>query len=128
MLKICTKPPVGQSLRVGLVFLAAAIFTWGLQAKLALYQPPSPTRAISVAKLAQDKQQRLSISQDQQSASHRLPAFASCLLLALVLDRSAGPRIGSDLRVGRPISPSTFLFSPPLFGRPPPTYSAAAFL
>lgn len=43
------------ALRIALVILAVAVFAWGLQYKLSLYQRPSP-RSINTAKLIQGEQ------------------------------------------------------------------------
>jgi hypothetical protein len=41
--------------KCALLFLASAVFTWGLQAKLSLYKPPQSPSAVRVAKLLTEK-------------------------------------------------------------------------
>ena len=41
--------------RCALVFLACAVFTWGLQAKLSLYKPPQSPSKVTVAKLLTER-------------------------------------------------------------------------
>lgn len=42
-------------LKCALLFLACAVFTWGLQAKLSLYKPQQSPSAVTVAKLLTEK-------------------------------------------------------------------------
>jgi hypothetical protein len=41
--------------KCALLFLASAIFTWGLQAKLSLYKPPQAPSTVTVAKLLTER-------------------------------------------------------------------------
>jgi hypothetical protein len=41
--------------KCALLFLASAIFTWGLQAKLSLYKPPQSPSTVTVAKLLTER-------------------------------------------------------------------------
>ena len=41
--------------KCALFFLASAVFTWGLQAKLSLYKPPQSPSTVTVAKLLTEK-------------------------------------------------------------------------
>jgi hypothetical protein len=41
--------------KCALLFLASAVFTWGLQAKLSLYKTPQSPSTVTVAKLLTDK-------------------------------------------------------------------------
>jgi hypothetical protein len=41
--------------KCALLFLACAVFTWGLQAKLSLYKPPQSPSTVTVAKLLTEK-------------------------------------------------------------------------
>jgi hypothetical protein len=41
--------------KCALLFLASAVFTWGLQAKLSLYKPPQSPSTVTVAKLLTEK-------------------------------------------------------------------------
>jgi hypothetical protein len=41
--------------KCALLFLASAIFTWGLQAKLSLYKPPRSPSTVTVAKLLTER-------------------------------------------------------------------------
>lgn len=43
------------ALKCALLFLAWAVFTWGLQAKLSLYKPQQSPSAVTVAKLLTEK-------------------------------------------------------------------------
>ena len=43
------------ALKCALLFLACAVFTWGLQAKLSLYKPQQSPSAVTVAKLLTEK-------------------------------------------------------------------------
>ena len=41
--------------KCALLFLASAVFTWGLQAKLSLYKPPQSPSTVTVAKLLTER-------------------------------------------------------------------------
>jgi hypothetical protein len=41
--------------KCALLFLASAVFSWGLQAKLSLYKPPQSPSTVTVAKLLTEK-------------------------------------------------------------------------
>ncbi|MGA2534772.1 MAG: hypothetical protein ABSF53_02065 [Terracidiphilus sp.] len=41
--------------KFALLFLASAVFTWGLQAKLSLYKPPQSPSTVTVAKLSTER-------------------------------------------------------------------------
>jgi short subunit fatty acids transporter len=41
--------------KCALLFLASAVFTWGLQAKLSLYKPPQSPSSVTVAKLLTER-------------------------------------------------------------------------
>jgi hypothetical protein len=41
--------------KCALLFLASAVFTWGLQAKLSLYKPPHSPSTVTVAKLLTER-------------------------------------------------------------------------
>ena len=120
MLQATSQRSVARVIRVALVFLAAAVFAWGLQAKLALYKAPSPTRNVSVAKLLQHKQGSLQSTGDHQGAPNKVAALASGLLLAglhplRVLSTPGGQR------AGKPARPPLHLSVVPSLFRPPPT-------
>lgn len=118
-MRISTSPVI----RVFLIFLAAAIFHWGLQAKLALYKPPSPARAISVAKLAASKQQILYIAEKSQPPSSKLFAIASCIALKAVPACRRGIVLWQSRRIGKPVLPPIHLSNVPSFLRPPPSFA-----
>jgi len=110
-------------IRVFPIFLAAAIFLWGLQAKLALYKPPSSVRAVSVAKLIASKQQILYITKKNQPPSSKVIAIASCIALKVVLARRAAFVMGQVRRIGKPVFPPIHLSDVPSFLRPPPSFA-----
>lgn len=119
MLQATTQRSVARVIRVALVFLAAAVFAWGLQAKLALYKAPSPTRTASVAKLLQHKQGTLSSMDDDRAASNQVASLASGLLLSGLRPlRILGA--GDRQRAGKPARPPLHLSVVPSFFRPPP--------
>jgi hypothetical protein len=41
--------------KLALLFLASAVFSWGLQAKLSLYKPPQSPSTVTVAKLLTER-------------------------------------------------------------------------
>jgi hypothetical protein len=113
--------PVLTRFRIGLVLLCAAIFLWGLHAKLSLYKPPSPSRSASVAKLIQGKQSSHVVG----TVDHRVPKH---LLRSLVLFSISAviviPPMLADRRnhhAGDPRRYSNLQYSSPLIIRPPPS-------
>jgi len=110
-------------IRAFLIILAAAIFLWGLRAKLALYKPPSRARADSVAKLVASKQRFLYIAEKSQDPSVKLIASASCIASKSVLAFRPAFVLGQGRRIGKPVLTPVHLSDVPSFLRPPPSFS-----
>jgi hypothetical protein len=114
---------IRRVIRVFPIFLAAAILLWGLQAKLALYKPPSSVRAASVAKLIDSKQQILYITKKNQPPSSTVIAIASSIALKVVLACRTTFVMGQGRQIGKPVFPPIHLSDVPSFLRPPPSFA-----
>ena len=101
-----------------LLLLGAAVFAWGTQSKLSLYQRPSPFHPLSIAKLLSDNQANKKGCLPRPS--ERKVASDLSLLAAVVLisKAAATPRSRQASTVVVPAIPSRTYA---LFFRPPPT-------
>jgi hypothetical protein len=105
------------SLTLIVLVLSAAVFAWGTQSKLSLYQRPSPSHPISVAKLLPDDQASKKGGlphSNLRKIEAELPVFAAVVLTACPVDiAKRGQASGVVLPA---ISPRSYA----LFFRPPP--------
>src|SRR5665213_2440970 len=107
-----------RTARIALVFLAAAVFAWGLQSKLALYKAPSPSRNASVAKLLHAKQKQPSFR--QTSPARVRTALASFGWTTRPVLSKVVLRIMREQRRSKAFQRSVHLSVAPSFFRPPP--------
>jgi len=110
---------VRTPLRLTLVLLSAAIFLWGSHAKLSLYEKPSPERSATIAKIVEGKKTISKIAVSASCFPTNLPEG----LFVLSIPRSpvTPPVIkGHNHQVGHCLRCAIYLFSTPLFVRPPP--------
>ena len=107
-------------LRIALVILAAAVFAWGLQYKLSLYDAPSHSHPVSVAKLIQGEQTNKKVASiqvrirdwsSQFSPDSELSAFRSPVI------------VRRNRQVAKLVNPSIMFIPSALFFRPPPQAS-----
>ena len=107
-------------LRIALLILAAAVFAWGLQYKLSLYQSGSQSHPVSVVKLIQGEQTNKKIALIQL----RIRLWGS----GLSLDRSFSTyrppiNVRRNQQIDKPMFPSIMFVPCTLFFRPPPQAS-----
>ena len=114
------KSQASPLLRIALLILAAAVFAWGLQYKLSLYQSASYSHPISVAKLIQGErtnkeiastQVRIRDSSSQFSLDSNLPTFRPPII------------VRRNRQVDKLVYPSIMFVPCFLFFRPPPQAS-----
>ncbi len=120
MLQARAQDSITRVIRVAVVFLAAAVFAWGLQSKLALYRAPSPLRNTSVAKLIQGKKQVLSVPEQDRSLGSLRVAVAISILLKSMPSGAKRLQFSRFQRAASPASPPFQLTVFPSFVRPPP--------
>ncbi len=120
------KPSASFLVESSLVFLAMLIFSWGLQAKLALYRADDGAICAtnSMAKLAVENRSDLATVQIRDQGIppavpeiHHLAAFASSSHL---LQASTAKLAELELRLSEP--GQYFLHGPDLKRRPPPAF------
>ena len=114
-----------QMMSLGMLLLAFAVFSWGVQYKLSLYNPPAKTSArMAEAKLLSQKE-RVSVSNASESilapaAQPILPVVFACLASAMLIALGLFPSAYSQSNVRAcaqlPKQPSQSFF----FFRPPP--------
>jgi hypothetical protein len=113
-----------QMMSLGMLLLAFAVFSWGVQYKLSLYNPPAKASArMAEAKLLSQKE-RASVANASESTLARaaqpiLPVVfayvASAMLIALGLFPSASSQsnVRSSAQLPKQPSQSFFFFRPP---------------
>ena len=105
---------------IALLILAAAVFAWGLQYKLSLYEAPSQSHPVSVAKLIQGEQTNKKIA----SIQVRIREWSSQFSLDSSLHIFRPPLIVRRNRlVDMFVYPSIMFVPFFLFFRPPPQAS-----
>ncbi len=95
--------------------LCAAVFTWGLQAKLSLYIPAAPLNPAHVAKLMADNQVTKRVAVAAAGYQSRAPRLVFVALFAF-LPHFRAFRGRQALRLVLPTAPSrihSLLFRPP---------------
>ncbi|QNI35683.1 hypothetical protein [Edaphobacter albus] len=111
---------------LGMLFLAAAVFSWGSQYKLSLYNLPAKASApMAAAKLLSQKERPTSVNVTELAVA-AIPIFITALawwvsILSCVREEHEYSYVRSDVqntkRIRRPQGQSFFFF------RPPPTTS-----
>jgi hypothetical protein len=71
--------------KCALLFLASAIFTWGLQAKLSLYKPPQSPSTVTVAKLLTERRSAQTVALFEKALKRGTARETLNLILLLVL-------------------------------------------
>jgi hypothetical protein len=105
-------------LRIALLILSAAVFAWGLQYKLSLYQTGSHSHPLSVAKLMQGEQTNKKITSIQAKSRRWLPQ----LTLDHTIYAFRPPVITRwNRRVDEMVYPAILFVPCSLFIRPPPS-------
>ena len=115
---ILTKMRTVFSLTLFVFLLSVALFAWGTQAKLSLYQRPTRSHPISVAKFLSDNQvdEKIGLPRSSDRCAVSLLAFyASTVLFQLRFIVSRGRQ------AGKVVAPSIPSHSYALFFRPPPS-------
>lgn len=111
------KQNVSLALRIALIALSAAIFAWGLQYKLSLYETPSHPNPAKVAKLIQGDQSSKKCFALELQNHNRCPRAAAAHIVP-------GSQPPMTVRRNRPIDApvlASIPFVPSiLFVRPPP--------
>ena len=109
---------VSPAFRIALLILGAAVFAWGLQYKMSLYQPSFHPNPVQIAKLIQGEQSNRKVTELQVRARCAQPS------LEYVVPTFVPPVPAVWRRPGEtpPSRPAIFL-SPSLFFRPPPQNS-----
>jgi hypothetical protein len=107
-------------LRIALLVLAAAVFAWGLQYKLSLYDASSHSHPLSVAKLIQGEQTNKKIA----SIQVRIRDGSSHFSLDSNLSAVRPPiMVRRNRQADKMICPSIMFVPSSLFFRPPPQAS-----
>ncbi len=71
--------------KCALLFLACAVFSWGLQAKLSLYKTPQSPSTVTVAKLLTERRSAQTIDSLKRAVQSDTAAETLNLILLLVL-------------------------------------------
>jgi hypothetical protein len=120
MSKRMIKSQASPLLRIAIIILAAAVFAWGLQYKLSLYQSGSHSHPISVAKLIQGEKTNKKIA----SIQVRLHDWSSQFFLDSNLLTFLPPIVVRRNRlVDKIVYPSIMFVPCVLYFRPPPQAS-----
>jgi hypothetical protein len=98
--------------------LSATLFAWGLQAKLSLYQQPSRSHPVSVAKLLPDNQVNKKTGAPGSSDRRAVSRFAFYSAIVLYQPRFT---VSRGRQLGEVVAPSIPSYSYALFVRPPPS-------
>jgi hypothetical protein len=109
---------------MGMLFLAVAVFTWGLQYKMSLYSPSSGLNAsVPHAKLLSQKERpepnvasiRPDSTQDRSPVSYAILLFASivCSLVVAVIVQTRSLSLDKGSRQQRFAALDFFSFRPP---------------
>ena len=102
------------------LLLGLAIFFWGLQSKLSLYQPPSPGHPAPVAKIIQDSQV------NKKTSAAILAIRLHSALAGEVHSRVSAVPVARILRTqaaDAPLSRTEIPYSQNQYFRPPPSFS-----
>jgi hypothetical protein len=102
------------------LLLGFAIFCWGLQSKLSLYQPPSPGHPAPVAKIIQDNQA------NKKASAAILAILLYSAVAALAFWSPAIDPVARILRIqlaDAPPSRTETPYSQNQYFRPPPSFS-----
>jgi hypothetical protein len=105
-----------SALKVALLVLSVAIFAWGLQYKLSLYQAPSQSSPVTVAKLIQGEQTNKKAVGLQSQSRYRCPPF----LLQSTFQAFQPPMVVRRERPANPPVVASVRLLTSLFFRPPP--------
>ena len=106
-------------LKLALLLLSMAVFMWGLYAKLALYNRPSPARTASIAKIIEGKKKTDTIEVSAAALPSNLPTPLIRLSVPLIqhvpafLFKGDNHLVACLLNRSIPIYPSALLFRPP---------------
>jgi hypothetical protein len=116
-----TVRPIRGSLKFALPFLSLALFCWGLHAKLTLYEKPSPTRLVTVAKIIEAKKATDRIEISALALPRNLPEplvhlFAPPLPVSHAIVPSGDIHLVSNI-----LNRSIRIYPSELFFRPPPS-------
>lgn len=102
-----------------MLILAAAVFAWGLQYKLSLYEAPSHSHPVSVAKLIQGEQ----TNKKSAAIQVRIRDWSSAFSLDSNLQTFRPPVVRRNRQADKLVRPSIMFFPSLLFFRPPPQAS-----
>lgn len=101
--------------RMALLILGVAVFAWGLQYKMSLYQPSIHPNPVQIAKLMQGEQASRKVTAMQ------VPARCSEPILESMVPQFVPPVQGGHRRPGETPPPRPLLLvSTSVFLRPPP--------
>ncbi len=111
---------VSPILRMALLILGVAVFAWGLQYKLSLYEAPSNPHPVSVAKLIQGEQTNKKISSIQLGNRYKSSLLSVQSTVVTFVPRIIGRR---NRQVDKVVCRSILFVPCFLFFRPPPKIS-----
>ena len=120
MLTTWAHQSASRALRLALVSLSAAIFAWGLQSRLALYRPASPSRTIAIVRVAEVKQRSLLAPGTVSPFAGRLHSARLGHWLTRLCCSSLVPQTLPFQRTSQPSRLSVHLSFVPSCFRPPP--------
>jgi hypothetical protein len=107
-----------------LLFLASAVFTWGLQAKLSLYKPPQSPSTVTVAKLLTEKRSAQTMALLEKAlkpdAAWEMPNLIPLLVLAQAILILTFKYYQDEMKLCR--SRRWNFHDPHLTQRPPPAF------
>lgn len=111
--------------KCALLFLASAVFSWGLQAKLSLYKPPQSPSTVTVAKLLTERRSAQTVALLEKALKPDTARATSNLIPLLVLAPAILIRTFEFYQVGMSLCRSRRwdIHDPHLAQRPPPVFS-----
>jgi hypothetical protein len=115
---IPTKTRTVSPLTLFVFLLSVALFDWGTQAKLSLYQQPTRSHPVSVAKLLPDNQVDKKIGLPRSSDRRTVSLLAFLAALALFQPKFTFSR---GRQAGKVVAPSIPSYPYARFIRPPPS-------
>jgi len=109
--------PVSFRLRLFVLGLALSTFLWGLQAKLSLYEAPTPSHPLLVVKLLQDWQINKKVEGALPQSAHQLSSQKDfCEAISLPVWSAASHCFSGRVRAFTACSFNSYA----LYSKPPP--------
>ncbi len=110
--------------KCALLFLASAVFSWGLQAKLSLYKTPQSPSNVTVAKLLTERRSAQTVASLEKALKPDTPWETLKLIPLLVLAQAISILVFAFYQVEKDLCSSRRwdIQSPHLTQRPPPPF------